>query len=261
MCSTLLHAGLFGALLLMTDKATPPLVGANIITMEIVLQSPDPGGGDGMIQAMQKQEKATPAPSVEPQPVQTQKADLTHDAPASPLGDIALPHKPVAPPRKQSRMQEKLTKYKNQLLQPNDPPSETSTQDNAPRHHVLADLKGETNGRVTASSNQQAGIHKTGLAGQKQAAQYRLGSALNPKPRYPRLARKRGWQGRVILHVDIDHTGSPVNIQIVHSSGYKVLDRAARRAVKKWTFTPAKRAGLNVASQLSVPIRFDLLNS
>jgi periplasmic protein TonB len=42
------------------------------------------------------------------------------------------------------------------------------------------------------------------------------------------------------------------------SSGYRSLDRAAAKAVRRWQFDPACSAGLAVASRVVVPIRFML---
>ena len=45
--------------------------------------------------------------------------------------------------------------------------------------------------------------------------------------KYPVLARKRGWQGEVLLWLEINSQGEISNIAVKRSSGYKVLDRNA----------------------------------
>jgi len=45
--------------------------------------------------------------------------------------------------------------------------------------------------------------------------------------KYPVLARKRGWQGEVLLWLEINTQGEISNIAIKRSSGYKLLDRNA----------------------------------
>lgn len=83
----------------------------------------------------------------------------------------------------------------------------------------------------------------------------------NPLPEYPLIARQRHWQGVVWLLVDVSAKGLVDAVDLEQSCGYRVLDRAASRAVQRWEFTPAKRAGLPVASQVRIPVRFSLEGS
>lgn len=80
----------------------------------------------------------------------------------------------------------------------------------------------------------------------------------NPKPAYPPLAQKRGWEGVVTLLVAVDETGAPQEVKVKASSGYSLLDRCAVEAVQRWRFTPARRGGKAVAANVEVPIRFGL---
>ena len=83
----------------------------------------------------------------------------------------------------------------------------------------------------------------------------------NPAPRYPYLSRANGEEGKVILQVVVDKYGLASEISIVQSSGYRRLDKAATKAVKKWKFQPALKGGLNVQGVVQVPISFVLRNS
>ncbi len=56
-------------------------------------------------------------------------------------------------------------------------------------------------------------------------------------PRYPRSARKRGYQGLVKLKVIIKN-GELSKLTIQKSSGYPLLDRAAKGAIRKWNWQP-----------------------
>ena len=80
----------------------------------------------------------------------------------------------------------------------------------------------------------------------------------NPLPEYPRLARKKHWEGVVWLLVDVSVDGSVDDLEIEKTCGHKVLDRAAERTVKRWQFSPATRGGLPVSSQVRIPVRFRL---
>lgn len=91
-------------------------------------------------------------------------------------------------------------------------------------------------------------------------ANFRANYGFNPKPDYPRLARSRGWQGKVLLKVQVSAAGYSDTVNIYHSSGHEALDESAAEAVKKWKFIPAKRGDTPVASTVIVPIIFKLDN-
>jgi protein TonB len=80
----------------------------------------------------------------------------------------------------------------------------------------------------------------------------------NPLPEYPRLARKKHWEGVVWLLVDVSDDGFVEDLDVEKTCGHKVLDRAAERTVKRWQFSPATRGGLPVSSQVRIPVRFRL---
>jgi protein TonB len=90
--------------------------------------------------------------------------------------------------------------------------------------------------------------------------QYALGAADTPAPVYPRQARREGWEGRVTLFVSVGPDGRAHALSVRQSSGHAVLDDAAVEAVRRWRFSPARRAGIPVAGQVIVPILFRLEN-
>jgi len=81
---------------------------------------------------------------------------------------------------------------------------------------------------------------------------------LNRPPRYPRLARRRGWEGRVLLEVEVLQDGTVADVVVSETSGYAVLDAAAAKAVRGWRFEPGIRFGRPVAMRVTVPVRFRL---
>jgi len=81
---------------------------------------------------------------------------------------------------------------------------------------------------------------------------------INPAPKYPRIARRRGYQGTVILEVLVDRDGRVGDQRISESSGYSILDRAAMASVKGWAFVPGMRGDQKVEMWVRVPIRFQL---
>lgn len=80
----------------------------------------------------------------------------------------------------------------------------------------------------------------------------------NSQPHYPLVARKRGYQGQAIIRVELSPTGEVTTARVAESSGYAMLDTAARDAVRNWQFAPATRDGRPVAGQIDVPIEFRL---
>ncbi len=80
----------------------------------------------------------------------------------------------------------------------------------------------------------------------------------NPPPEYPALARRRGYQGHVILEVLISSTGNVVDLRVLSSSGYPTLDRAAKSSVKHWIFEPGMRGQEKIEMWVRIPIRFEL---
>lgn len=81
---------------------------------------------------------------------------------------------------------------------------------------------------------------------------------VNPPPKYPRVARRRGNQGTVVVEVLVDESGRVGDLRMIKSSGYNNLDKAAITAVKKWTFEPGSKNGRRVAMWVRVPVRFQL---
>jgi periplasmic protein TonB len=80
----------------------------------------------------------------------------------------------------------------------------------------------------------------------------------NPAPDYPAMAARQGWGGTVVLHVHVLANGKPDQVDIQTTSGHAPLDQEAVRAVKTWTFAPAKRGETAVDGWASVPIEFKL---
>lgn len=80
----------------------------------------------------------------------------------------------------------------------------------------------------------------------------------NPYPRYPRIARRRGYQGTVVLEVLVNPEGRVGDLRVLESSGHNVLDQAAMVSVKQWLFEPGMKGDEKVAMWVKIPIRFQL---
>jgi len=80
----------------------------------------------------------------------------------------------------------------------------------------------------------------------------------NPPP-YPRAARRRGIEGLVEINVLVDIQGKAKKLHIHVSSGHRILDKAAIKAIRKWHFTPGRQNGKIMEMWVKVPVRFQLI--
>jgi protein TonB len=81
---------------------------------------------------------------------------------------------------------------------------------------------------------------------------------VNPAPEYPIASQRRREEGVVMVKVMVETNGAPSAISLASSSGHPLLDAAALEAVRRWTFDPARAAGVPVPSLVTVPVRFSL---
>lgn len=77
---------------------------------------------------------------------------------------------------------------------------------------------------------------------------------------YPSWAVNRGWEGELIIAVEILTDGSVGRYKVMRSTGRRLLDRAAIRAVRTWKFHPATEGGKAVVSCIQIPVLFRLEN-
>jgi TonB family protein len=80
----------------------------------------------------------------------------------------------------------------------------------------------------------------------------------NPKPVYPQEARKKGYEGEVILRVEVLQNGRVGQIDVKKSSGYELLDRSALATVKQWKFVPAQKGEKSIPLWVNIPVKFQL---
>ena len=81
---------------------------------------------------------------------------------------------------------------------------------------------------------------------------------VNPPPEYPGIARKRGYQGTVVLEVLVDQNGRVGDLRLFTSSGHSILDKKAMVSVKGWLFEPGMKGDEKVEMWVRVPVCFQL---
>jgi len=125
--------------------------------------------------------------------------------------------------------------------------------------------KEETRAREETGVKEEKRSHENRILGEKsvRAKESRPGRRLpgykrTRPPIYPRLAKKRGYQGIVVLDLLVGRQGNVEKINVWKSSGYSLLDDAAVIAAKKWTFTPGFNGTRNVGMWIKAPVHFRL---
>jgi len=229
--SALVHASVVGAVLFYPDYKPPRI--AETVGIEVEIMAELPGGhlenaAQDPVDAVSLQARQTKT-----EPIQKQPAPIRRTESKSP------------PPPRKPESHTAIAK-----VTPSVTPTEKQEQDASPpaeRQENLAALSPAAGARVASEAAAKAAEKGPGVAPRLLA---------NPKPVYPKQARKRGVEGRVLLRVLVGTTGESLDVTTLQSSGHPILDEAANRAVQKWRFVPAQRAGLPVAAALDIPIVF-----
>ncbi len=148
----------------------------------------------------------------------------------------------------QSKKKEISLQRKNTLEKEVEKSAEIRSSFSPPR----AELKRTSLGLSSTSSRGiEAGIKKAGDFHQPVCL-------FCPKPAYPLLAKSKGIEGVVRFLVWVDKDGEVAKIELLHSSGYKILDKKAKQTIKRWRFKPAYSLGAPIISQVLVSVRFSL---
>lgn len=70
-------------------------------------------------------------------------------------------------------------------------------------------------------------------------------------PNYPPMAKQMDQEGTVSIRLIVTEDGQPIELEVVESAG-PILDGAVMRAVRSWTFEPAKKDGAPVRVYFTV---------
>lgn len=202
-----------------------------------------------------------PAPPVVTEAIPLPMIDIALAAPASaPAKPVTPPEppkpvikpaekkakpKPVVKPKAKSEIKKKIVKPETKQKETPPPAAPALTQ---PAPVAPA----PTHSAPTESKTQSTPIAKDVPANANAAY------LNNPKPNYPRMARQRHWEGRVVLRVFVTADGHCGDLSVQRSSGHDALDEAAMDAVRQWRFVPGKHGDSAVASWVNVPIEFSL---
>ncbi|HME23218.1 MAG TPA: energy transducer TonB [Acetobacteraceae bacterium] len=212
------------------------------LMQRVVLPTPPPETSIALIFApMPTQVEATPAPAepsiAEPPPVEQAAPS---PAPPEPRAEEAAP----AIPQPEAKMEATAPAI----------PQPAPIEHPVPRHMAAARPPVQVTRPAIAPLSTPAAVSLAPLAPAHPVA----GMESDRPPVYPEIARRRGQQGRVVLHVNVSAEGMPVTVTVAESSGYTSLDAAALAAVQQWRFVPATRGSTPVPAVAEVPVRFRL---
>jgi TonB family protein len=130
---------------------------------------------------------------------------------------------------------------------------------NAKARHGIAKRGANPSAASNSSrSSEAADSEESKLPSQVTDACFDAAYLQNAKPVYPLASRRLGEEGKVILRVRVSAVGLPLAIETGQSSGYERLDEAARNAVEKWRFIPARKGTGPMEAWVFVPLTFHL---
>ena len=120
-------------------------------------------------------------------------------------------------------------------------------------------------GGIGGSTGSGVGSAKCCDTGPAPAGVFRVGGGVSApslhskvEPEYSEEARKAKYQGTVLLYVQVDPSGKPVNMRVLHSLGLG-LDEKAMEAVNQWQFRPGTKDGVPVTVEAQIEVHFRLL--
>jgi periplasmic protein TonB len=217
------------------------------------VQQPEAGGERSIviaieqIQVPQKQHQVEPKP--EPEPRQTRVPPQPKTLPV----DVEKRRESLSQPQLSEPAQVQIKPAKHKIVRKSPKTIPTSVANTQVRS-LQEQLQQHTEPSAFSDLSHSSKTSKQKISSITAKPLYQQ----NQKPPYPPLARRRNWQGTVLLLVTVDVQGLSKNVQILEGSGYSILDKTAKKTVQKWKFTPGKINGRPTEMQVQVPIHFKL---
>jgi protein TonB len=80
-----------------------------------------------------------------------------------------------------------------------------------------------------------------------------------PDPQFSEEARRKKIGGSVLVYLQVDREGNPINVRVVRGIGYG-LDEKALEAVRQYHFRPAMENGHPVVVEMNVLVNFQIFH-
>ncbi|MDR2032198.1 MAG: energy transducer TonB [Azoarcus sp.] len=175
--------------------------------------------------------------------------------PAAPPKATPPKPRPPKPERPKRTRKTRTVPVQESRIQIPDPveATEPAEPDPAPASQTVAAVSATPGNGTSTDSNADAAA-----SGPFTAARFDAAYLHNPRPPYPAMSRRLHEEGTVMLRVLVQPDGSAEKVVVKKSSGSVRLDDAARAAVEKWRFVPARQGSKPVADWVIVPITWSL---
>lgn len=209
-------------------------------------------------------QKTEPKKVVEPSAVpaqadETAKTEQAKSTQAKPKQAKPVLKKEPAPKKVVPKIPEEKTPKKTVKK------TERKSTDNTGQHNPVTASASATAAHSSATTQSASGAPNTASHTAPTSAAQARGSNSEPRfrvppsaPKYPKASRMRRQEGTVLLEVKLGTQGEQLQVVLLKSSGFPLLDRSALKAVKGWQFLPQEINGKGVNHVVRIPVRFEL---
>ena len=201
-----------------------------------------------------EQKKVVEPSAVPAKSAETAKTEQTKPKQAKPVLKKEPAPKKVAPKTPEEKAPKKTVKK-----------TERKSTDNTEQHNPVAASTSATAANKSATTQSASGAPNTASHAAPASTAQARGSSSEPRfrvppsaPEYPKASRMRRQEGTVLLEVKLGTQGEQLQVVLLKSSGFPLLDRSALKAVKGWQFLPQEINGQGVRHVVRIPVRFEL---
>ncbi|KAB7665731.1 TonB family protein [Plesiomonas shigelloides] len=199
-------------------------------------------------------QKTEPKKVVEPSAVPAKAAETAKTKQAKPVLKKEPAPKKVAPKIPEEKAPKKTVKK-----------TARKSTDNTEQHNRVTASTSATAAHSSGTTQSASGAPNTASHAAPASTAQARGSNSEPRfrvppsaPEYPKASRMRRQEGTVLLEVKLGTQGEQLQVVLLKSSGFPLLDRSALKAVKGWQFLPQEINGQGVSHVVQIPVRFEL---
>ena len=190
----------------------------------------------------------TPAPQaqeqlvrkeIEPSPIESRPKNIVANVtPKVAVETVPITPVPTVQPVPEVVIKQAAPAQAKEVTRPN--PVQEVTELSAPSHPIQQAVQlASTLSRDIPDSIEMKATEQPRVA--PPVAQVQGWSQSLETPVYPKLSRQRGEEGTVIVSARVGQNGRPEEIEIIQSSGYRNLNKAVVKALKKSTLDPGEK--------------------
>lgn len=199
-----------------------------------------------------------PAP-VEPAPAPVEPPPVVEPPPPEPVVEEAPPPKPAPVAKPRPKPEAKVAQPKPRSAPPAPKPVEPVPAEPIPPAEPPMLLKAPVEAPLAATPPTPKPAVPAVDPGLEAAYRARVRQAVDAQKVYPRLARRMGEEGRVVLAFTLEADGRLASVRVVESSGSELLDEAALEAVREAAPFPSFPAGITRTRwEFTLPLTFSL---